>query len=213
MSRFVKLVIFDFDGTIADSAVTVLEILNVLRYDLGRSALHICDIKPLLSVGGMSLIKQALGDEVDHENYLKKFRSMYLNHSLNNERLYPGVLEFIQNLIENNKLCAICSNKPQKLLEKSLVRHDLRDYFKFISADDGVIPKKPNPESLRSIISRAELAPDQVILIGDSAIDQQTANKAGIKFYFHKNGYNNGVFVDKTDFNFEKYSELKGVLT
>lgn len=208
MNQFIKLVIFDFDGTIANTGVTVLKILNTLRAELDKPKLQFSDISPTISLGGKSLIERALGSEADHHLYLERFRAMYLNDNLECEDLYPGVRKFIHGLLGANIKIAICSNKPKKLLEKSISRHGLSKYFQYVCADDGVAPKKPNPACANSIMSLARTTSNHVILVGDSVVDQQTAKNAKVRFFFHQNGYNDGVILDKTDYNFNNYDEL-----
>ena len=209
MNKSIKLVVFDFDGTIADTGITALKILNTLRAELDKPKLQFSDISPNISLGGKSLIDCALGSEVDHHLYLERFRTMYLGDNLESEDLYPGVKNFIQSLLSKNIKIAICSNKPIKLLEKSLIRHGLMDFFKHVYADDGVMPKKPNPEAMNTIMSLANVVPNQVILVGDSTVDQDTAINAKVRFFFHKCGYDDGVKIHCTDYNFIKYRVLE----
>jgi phosphoglycolate phosphatase len=209
MIQSIRLVIFDFDGTIANTGITVLKILNTLRAELGKPILQFSDISPNISLGGKSLIKRALGSEVNHQLYLERFRLLYLNDHLEGEDLYPGVKNFIQCLLDSNIVNAICSNKPKKLLEKSLIRHGLVDCFQYVYGDDGVVPKKPSPAAVNSIMRSAGMTPDQVVFVGDSAIDQQTAKNAKVRFFFHEFGYDDGVKRDKTDYNFHYYYELE----
>lgn len=206
--KFFKLVIFDLDGTIVDSGKTVLRILNVIRRQLNVSVMEFSEISKVLSLGGRHLIETALGPTVNSQEYLQHFRALYLNDSLFGEELYPGFLDYLHALKKNNIKTAICTNKPSQLVQKVLTHHKIEQYFEFILADNGLLPKKPSPEGLLQIVNWAQIDPKQAIMIGDSRIDQLAACSAGVQFAFHQAGYDDGVRMDNANFRFNNYYEL-----
>ena len=208
--KFFKLVIFDLDGTIVDSGKTVLRILNVIRRQLNVSVMEFSEISKVLSLGGRHLIETALGPTVNSQEYLQHFRALYLNDSLFGEELYPGFLDYLHALKKNNIKTAICTNKPSQLVQKVLKHHKIEQYFEFILADNGLLPKKPSPEGLLQIVNWAQIDPKQAIMIGDSRIDQLAASSAGVQFAFHQAGYDDGVWMDNANFCFNNYYELMG---
>lgn len=203
-----KLVIFDLDGTIVDSGKTVLKLLNFIRLQLNMPLMEFSEISRVLSLGGHNLIKVALGSAVNSQEYLDYFRELYLEDSLSEEELYPGFLDYLHLLKKNHVKTAICSNKPANLVEKVLAHHQIGQYFEFILADNGLLPKKPNPDGLLHILRWSQTHPKNAILIGDSRIDQLAAGAAGLQFAFHQAGYDDGVNVDNTNFNFNNYFDL-----
>jgi len=208
--KFFKLVIFDLDGTIVDSGKTVLRLLNAIRRQLNISVIEFSEISKALSLGGRHLIEAALGPTVNSQEYLQHFRALYLNDSLVGEELYPGFLDYLHALKKNNIKTAICSNKPSQLVEKVMIHHKIDQYFEFILADNGLLPKKPSPEGLLQILNWAQIDPKHAILIGDSRIDQLAASSAGVQFAFHLAGYDDGVWIDNTNICFNNYYELMG---
>ena len=88
--------------------------------------------------------------------------------------------------------------------------HKIEQYFEFILADNGLLPKKPSPEGLLQIVNWAQIDPKQAIMIGDSRIDQLAASSAGVQFAFHQAGYDDGVWMDNANFCFNNYYELMG---
>ena len=208
--KLYKLVIFDLDGTIVDSGKTVLRLLNDIRRQLNVSVMEFSEISKVLSLGGRHLIETALGPTVNSHEYLQHFRAFYLNDSLFGEELYPGFLDYLHALKKNNIKTAICTNKPSQLVQKVLKHHKIEQYFEFILADNGLLPKKPSPEGLLQIVNWAQIDPKQAIMIGDSRIDQLAASSAGVQFAFHQAGYDDGVWMDNANFCFNNYYELMG---
>ena len=208
--KLYKLVIFDLDGTIVDSGKTVLRLLNDIRRQLNVSVMEFSEISKVLSLGGRHLIETALGPTVNSQEYLQHFRALYLNDSLFGEELYPGFLDYLHALKKNNIKTAICTNKPSQLVQKVLKHHKIEQYFEFILADNGLLPKKPSPEGLLQIVNWAQIDPKQAIMIGDSRIDQLAASSAGVQFAFHQAGYDDGVWMDNANFCFNNYYELMG---
>ncbi|NQW58024.1 MAG: hypothetical protein HQ456_04870, partial [Polynucleobacter sp.] len=86
------------DGTIVDSAKTVLRILNEIRLALRLSPIFLQQIIPFLSKGGEDLIAVAIGDDPNVSKHLKLFRDLYFSDTLAEEVLYPGVLDFLEHL-------------------------------------------------------------------------------------------------------------------
>ena len=208
--KLYKLVIFDLDGTIVDSGKTVLRLLNDIRRQLNVSVMEFSEISKVLSLGGRHLIETALGPTVNSQEYLQHFRALYLNDSLFGEELYPGFLDYLHALKKNNIKTAICTNKPSQLVQKVLKHHKIEQYFEFILADNGLLPKKPSPEGLLQIVNWAQIDPKQAIMIGDSRIDQLAASSAGVPFAFHQAGYDDGVWMDNANYCFNNYYELMG---
>jgi len=205
MSSF-DLFVFDLDGTIVDSAKTVLRILNEIRLALKLSPIFLQDIIPCLSKGGEDLIAVAIGDDLNVSKHLKLFRDLYFSE----EVLYPGILDFLEHLHATGVNIAICSNKPRNLVEKVLKRHCLSGYFPAIVAGGDPFAKKPSAEGLIQLLNWAKVPAERGILIGDSRIDQFAAQSAGMKFGFYEKGYDDGVLVDSAYLRIQSYFDLFG---
>ncbi len=202
------LFIFDLDGTIVDSAPTVLSIINKLRCQRQLSSIFLSDVYPHLSKGGSQLIENFFigGDSV--EKTLEHFRALYKEHTLESELLYPGVIEFVRTLKQADCRLAICSNKPTYLVDKVLRRHGLSAKFDMVVGSSDVTVSKPDPEGLQKILDYFGQPPSRTVMIGDSKSDQQAAVRAEIPFYHHKQGYDDGVLSDTVARQFDHYSEL-----
>jgi phosphoglycolate phosphatase len=205
-----SLIIFDLDGTLVDSAPTVLRLLNQIRGMLKLEPIDLEKISHLLSHGGENMVAEAIGSRVNIDHYLSVFRDLYVNDDLKGESLFPGVLDYLEYLKDHKIKIAICSNKPEHLLVKVLGHHQIDGYFDAIIGAKPSIPKKPSPESIKYLLNKLNIPSSEAILIGDSRVDQQAAQSAGIKFCFFEGGYDDGVFRDNIDITFKIYKELTG---
>jgi len=203
-----KLAIFDLDGTLVRSGDTVLRIINDMRGEMGSPKLAMEEIQASLSLGGVDLIKKAFGYNVDHGRQLDLFRQKYFDDPLADERLYLGAKDFLEKLESYQIEMAICSNKPRKLVDKVIKHHALERYFDCIVAGGDGVSNKPKPDGLMKIIRHKNVAPFDVIFIGDSVADQIAANLGGIKFFFHQHGYDDGVLQSAAHLVFKTYFEL-----
>ena len=206
-----KLVIFDLDGTLLHSRPTVAKILNQMRVDDGKKEIHETEFTPWLSLGGKALISNAL--EIESAIYAldkkqNEFRARYFEIKHTNSDFYDGSLEFIKKLIGANVQVTLCTNKPRKLVEKILQETEFGHYFDRYCSGGDVQHAKPHIHNLIKCKELFEVELKDMILLGDSKIDQQLCQAAQIPFVFHEYGYDDGVNQNQVSHQFKKYSEL-----
>jgi phosphoglycolate phosphatase len=205
-----KLVVYDFDGTLVDTAPVVTELLNQLRKELGLDPLPAQDFVPWLSLGGVDLIANSLSitDAVLIKKYLDEFRSRYAQVPGNRSPLYNNALISLQLLTNAGYEIALCSNKPRTLVDKIISGLNIQRYFPVIIAGGDLPNKKPDPQMLLECIIRSGGTVEHSILVGDSTVDQQTARNAGVRFAFYSNGYDDGVTPSSVDMVSDDHLEL-----
>lgn len=179
-----KLVIFDLDGTllntIADLALSTNYALNKLGYPT-----HEVEAYNFMVGNGINkLFERALPEgEKTEENVLrirKEFVPFYDMHNADESRPYPGIPELLSHLQDAGIQVAVASNKYQAATQK-LIAH----YFptiKFIAVfgqRDGV-NVKPDPTIVFDILKIANIEKNDVLYVGDSGVDMQTAANAGV---------------------------------
>ena len=206
--NIVKLVIFDLDGTLVDSDKTVMKILNTIREDLTLPALKIKNISSSLSLGGEEMIKKIIGNDVDTKKYLGIFRQRHLEDSLNKENLFDGVINYLKHLKSKNIQMAVFTNKPKDLTNKTLKRHKIYDFFNYIVTSDDVEFKKPSPDGAYKLIKMSSILPKNIIMIGDSELDQKAANSASIPFFYHNVLSNEQTVAIKSTKIFNNFNDL-----
>lgn len=204
-----SLVIYDLDGTLIDSASIVTSILNQMKYELGGSPIDKRELISWLSLGGESLIINALGVAKGEASiYLENFRARYMLITTPKGAIYPGVYETLDILEGAGVNLALCTNKPRKLAEKVLYETGLTKKFTFMSAGDDLPTQKPDPKNLEICLNYYGVLPKEVIFVGDSTIDQALCLSLGTPFVHYAPGYDDGVDGNKIYYKIQHHSEL-----
>lgn len=205
----VDLVIYDLDGTLIDSAKTVLSIVNEMRCELGKETLDKGSLVPWISLGGLQLIANALElDQSVAEKSLEDFRGRYLQYCSQESDLYPEVRQTLNALSQSNKNMAICTNKPRNLVDKILAELSLGRHFDCIVAGGDLTTQKPHPQNLLKCLNHFSCAPESAILVGDSTVDQKIAHACEVPFAFFRPGYNDGVDAAQATIALDAHGDL-----
>jgi len=205
--------VFDLDGTLVDTARTVVAILNDKRRELGLPEEEDAFFHRWLSLGGEPLIANALcvsGQAV--ADHLGDFRERYAAMPTPPDSVYAGVADFLAYLKAQGAAVAVCTNKPRGLAEKVLRETDLVHHVEFMCAGGDLATQKPHPDNLRQCLVGLRASTDSAIMIGDSTVDQQIAASCGVPFYFFSSGYSDGVDRRDTALCFGTYPEIISLL-
>ncbi|MEM9968678.1 MAG: HAD-IA family hydrolase [Pseudomonadota bacterium] len=182
-----KTVVFDLDGTLADTSGDLIAAANSCFRDLGAGDIldPIKDAGTALRGGramltlGMQRLGRAHDDETVEAYYpvlLKAYAQDIDRHTV----LYPGAIAAVMSLRNAGYKVAICTNKPEALAEELLTRLGVRAFFDALLGSDTLPVRKPDPEHLFETARRAGGAANQCMLIGDSDTDRNTARAAGV---------------------------------
>ena len=181
-SRFseVRALIFDLDGTLIDSKLDLALAVNAALQEMGRAALPHEQIFGYIGQGAPKLIARALGKGATQEECrrgLEFFIQYYSIHKLDNTSLYPGVRETLDALA--GMPMAVLTNKPVGASRGILQGLGLAETFQIIYGGNSFERKKPDPMGVETILREFGAVPAQVMFVGDSEIDVQTARNAG----------------------------------
>lgn len=187
-----KLVLFDFDGTLADSAPDLAAAANRLRLERGLEALPYATLRPYASHGARGLLKVALDlntDDADYETYKQKFLRSYEQNMTQLTTLFDGVETMLAQLAESNLPWGIVTNKTE-YLTKPLVEHlGLSQNCVVLVGGDTTPHIKPHPAPLFHAANAANIDPKQCIYIGDDQRDIQAGKAAGMATVVAAYGY------------------------
>ena len=178
-----KAVIFDLDGTLLNSLIDIADSVNLVLEKHNLPTHQLDDYKLFIGNGLEKLVERALPENVtnnEFNKYLAEIREVYSNNQISKTKPYDGVLEMLGELQKRNISINILSNKPIDFT-KMVVKHFLGD-FKFdnvLGAREG-IPKKPNPQAVFEIIENLGIDKSEVLYVGDTGTDMQTAENAGL---------------------------------
>ena len=180
MARRFELLVFDWDGTLMDSAAHIASALQAAFRDL---ALAVPSTEAARHVIGLGL-KDAmmyLNPELDRQRY-EEVADRYRVHFLAGDQdigLFPAVADGICALNQEGFLMAVATGKSRRGLDRSLVATGLAPYFHTSRCADECFPK-PHPEMLHTIMETLGVAPERTLMIGDTTHDLQMAQNAGV---------------------------------
>ncbi len=176
-------IIFDLDGTLADTLEDIAAGVNHALATEGLAAVTVEQVRRWVGDGYMMLMKRAApgADEAQLKRLIAVGTGYYGKHSLDRTRLYPGVRDVLRKLRARGLRVAVLSNKPEPITIE-MVRA-LCDGIEFdaVTGYRDESSKKPNPALALQIAGRMGLPPERVILVGDSATDIATAHNAGMR--------------------------------
>ncbi len=181
-----RTVIFDLDGTLADTSGDLLAAANHCFREMGHGdvLVHGQDSGIALRGGRMMLIHglKRVGAYADETvlAYYPMLLEAYSRAIDTHTQFYPGALDAVDALKAAGYGVGICTNKPEGLADLLLTRMGVRDQFASLVGADTLPVRKPDPEPLREAARRAGGHPDLCVLIGDSDTDRNTARAAGV---------------------------------
>ena len=177
-----KLVIFDLDGTLINSIEDLGQAANYALSKNGFPTHSLASYPFFVGNGVRNLIRKALPEENRNDttidSLLKDFKEYYDDHNVDSTKPYDGIMELLKQLQEQGVKLAVASNKYQKATEK--IVSQLFPDIKFVSVQgqqDGV-NVKPDPSIVFNILGVALVPKAEVLYVGDSGVDMETARRA-----------------------------------
>ena len=182
----VRTVVFDLDGTLADTSQDLLAAANACFEGMGHGV--VLDARDTLIAfhGGRAMLRAGfdrlgLGyDEVDISREYPKLLAAYEGGIDRHTRLYPGAVAAVEALLRAGYATAICTNKPEGLAETLVRRLGVRDLFGALVGADTFPVRKPDPLPYRAAVERAGGSVARSMLIGDTDTDRKTGLAAGV---------------------------------
>lgn len=187
-----QLLIFDFDGTIVDSAGDIAWVANKTFSELGLEPQSLEKITSWIGAGAPKFIQRAMQyfDRLDLERQaFDTFMMHYPNAPINCSYVYVGVVDFLDAAKKANIPMTISSNKPQALILPILQHFKIDHYFSEIFGGDSFAEKKPHPISLLRLCEQFSVKPKDAWMIGDSDKDSGAAVNAKTQFVGVDYGY------------------------
>lgn len=175
------LILWDLDGTLVDSRQDLVDATNVAMRTMGYPLVPFERFSKMVGQGVRYLVTEALPKEVSPpvvEEAIEIFLAWYREHLADNTRFYKGMDEGIRRLRVPS---AVVSNKREELCRVLLSRLDKRDLFCGIVGGDTCSERKPHPLPLLHVMKGRGIAPDRVLMVGDSAVDMEAGIRAGTK--------------------------------
>lgn len=179
----IKACIFDLDGTLLDSLDDLTDSINEALTDHGYSTHRREVIASYMGNGMGKLVERSLpknASELEKEDVLHTFKDIYNLKKDDKTCPYPGILDLLETLQLSGIRCAILSNKTDQAVKELAEKYFPGVFVEAIGQREG-IPLKPHPQSLTSLINHLGLEKDEVVYLGDTEVDMETAQLAGVR--------------------------------
>lgn len=176
-------VLFDLDGTLADTAPDMAASLNRLRESRELMPLPLETIRPHVSNGSPAMLKLGFGigaEDPDYAALREAFLADYAEAICVHTTLFPGMPAVLDRLEANGIACGVVTNKPGWLTDPLLDRLGLSDRLCCRVSGDTLAERKPHPAPLLHACKQSGVEPAAAVYLGDALRDVQAAQAAGI---------------------------------
>ena len=184
-----KLILYDLDGTLADTRRDIIEAVQHMLNVTELPSMEASQIEKYVGLGVHHLISGAMRTEdvKKVEKGIKIYRDYYTAHMLDHTKLYPGAVETL-NYFKTRKQ-AVVTNKPNPYSRDILTALGVEKYFIEIIAADAGAPRKPDPTAVKKLMHIENVSAAETLFIGDSLIDIETAENAGVEIVVLTHGF------------------------
>ncbi len=188
-------VVFDLDGTLADTAVDIREALVHALATEGLPPVDVASVRLMIGGGPKLLVERALhrlgvpARDGLVTRLAREFHAQARRQGNGNSRLFDGAESALRELHRAGVRIGLCSNKPDDLCHQLARDLGVDTYIDEILGSSEDMPKKPDPALLLGVIERLGVPPGETLYIGDSATDVATARAAGVPVMLVSYGY------------------------
>lgn len=208
-------IVFDLDGTLVDSAPDIAAAVNLALHEAGHKPLSLPQVTGFIGNGLgalVHLVRLERGLPQASEAALEaRVLHLYTTQSAGLTRPYPQVMPTLQALQHAGHKMAICTNKVHAAAVHVLQDLDLLRFFSVVIGGDSLVVRKPDPAPLHAAF--AALGSARRLYIGDSEVDAETAQRAGVDFGLFTKGYRKTPTEQLTkQFAFDDFTALAGLI-
>lgn len=177
-----KIVIFDLDGTLLNTLDDLADSTNYALSKFGYPTRTIEEVRQFVGNGVAKLIERAIPDGKNNSNFekcLNIFKENYAQNMYNKTAPYNGIIEMLSNLKSKGIKIAVVSNKFD-LAVKELCKKYFEGFIDFAAGENEAqgINKKPAPDTVISVLTEFNFAPEDAVYVGDSDVDIMTAKNS-----------------------------------
>lgn len=216
-----RTVVFDLDGTLADTSADLIAAANHCFQARGHGALlDPVDDAATAFRGGRAMLRLGLTrvgakwSEADVDADYPVLLNAYAEAIDVHTRLYPGAVDAVERVLAAGDKVGICTNKPEGLAETLMRRLGVRDMFGALIGADTLPVRKPDPAPLRETVARLGGDMARATLIGDTVTDRETARAAAVPSVLVTFGPDGDTVADlKPEALLDHYDELDRVLS
>ena len=193
-------ILFDLDGTLADTAPDLMKAHNYVMNKFGYSSKSINEIRNLVGRGAAVMIGRSIwgsarkelskiSDEKIRKNMTKEFINYYEKNLVVETKLLNGVYKFLEWAKSENISMGVCTNKQEHLAIELLKKIKIYDFFEYVAGGNTFDVCKPNPKHITNMVEIMGGELKKTIMIGDSENDADAARAAGVPMILVEDGY------------------------
>ena len=191
----IKAVLFDLDGTLADTAPDLGYAINHMRTARGLPELPLEVTRPVTSMGARGMLEIGLEvtpEDTGYEVLREEFLTTYAENLCRGTRLFPGISELLAELERRAIPWGVVTNKPERFTHPLLELLGVHKRAACIIGGDTTGKIKPDPAPLLEAARRISIAPQHCLYLGDDIRDMQAGRAADMKVVVAGFGYLNG---------------------
>lgn len=177
-----RLVIFDLDGTLLNTIEDLGEAANYALEKTGYPTHSIASYPYFVGNGVSKLLQRVLPEDARTEenvNALRKYFMEYYDvHNTDNTKPYPGITELLEQLQDDGVKLAVASNKYDSAVKRLIIHFFPQIKWSALEGQKEGVPVKPDPSIVFEILSKCPTKKSDVLYIGDSGVDMETARRA-----------------------------------
>lgn len=208
-------IVFDLDGTLIDSAPDIRAALNLVLEGEGAAPLTLAETIRFIGHGIPALVRQAREfrglPAARQEAMVPAMVRHYDAAPAVLTRPYPGAMAALESLRTAGHVLGLCTNKPLAATRLILAGLGLEPQFAAVVGGDSLPVKKPDPAPLHAAF--AALGAPPLLYVGDSEVDAETAQAAGVPFALYTPGYRKGPVEGLPHrISFSRFADLPGLV-
>lgn len=176
-----KTLIFDFDGTLADTQKSIVETMKLVAGNFQTGECDEALIKSLIGLPLKTTFEKAFGfDEATCKEATGFYRKHYNEVAIDTISLFDGVKDTLFALHAQGIQLTVASSKGRESLVRILKKHDIHQLFAFIGGEEDAKAKKPSPDIVNLIIDRHQYNRADCMVVGDTIFDIEMGQRAGV---------------------------------
>ena len=212
-----KLVIFDFDGTLVDSATGIWHTANEMAKNYNLKAFKRDFIVQALGAGMDKFFTDIFPEQVKKLGLKEVARinlGIYDVKYKEGLKMYPNVKQTLKYLHARGVRLAIASNKLKKYVDLINKELGISDYFHITLGGEDVKRRKPDPFVVHYLMKKYALKKKDVLFVGDSQYDVETAKNAGVDCVYLEYGYADRSIIKqlKPEFRFKDFGDIRDII-
>ncbi len=192
MRKAIELVLFDLDGTLADTAPDLAAAANRQRAERGLEPLPLDQLRPLASHGARGMVGRALGlkpGDADYEEVRQEFLEYYAQAICVHTKLFAGIGETLDQLEADGRRWGVVTNKMARFTDPLMERLGLHGRAACVVSGDTTQHAKPHPAPIHHALNACAVGSEQTVYVGDDLRDVQAGRAAGVVTVIAAYGY------------------------